>query len=765
MGKWDDARAERDFRLNPPELAPGQGDTSGGWDDFSSDSSLQMNDDIFSGSENFVGSVLDQTTSNNTNNVGNNSQQPFNNGQSMTPEWDAMVAGAKIAAKVSKVSYDSISGFTSALFSSFSNNTSGDWHNLGNRMFKISALSIIIGFVLLLLKPLIPSINQPQTLMAGGSITAIIGVVLLFKFEKSDGSEITVEEDPVNAVSDIDIGDDFSDISSDDFSFEEEDDVDLDSPDSDFNWDEFSDDFNMEEDDEEVINTTGVGTEGFDVDEAIASVQIDKPGIWTRQYLFETYCKILPNITPSYSKVEIITSEYNDEFMMFSEYIRGAARQVGIKEENIPELTEIRKTLFIIQLRSTRPTVSKEQEIADAVADMYSRDEEGNTVRKGVYATVDSMIGVFVINIFTGNTAMVSLKDIYDKIADYIKDVDVQIPFVWGISEKGDPYYCDLINCDSILISGEGRGGKSWKGQSIMAQLAMYHSPEELEFYIYDHKGFSSDYRYPSTVLPHVRYFCGEGKKINEGLKRLIEYTTNTTGKILAEDECLNIKDYNKKHPNNKLPYRYVVIDEIMSLMDSYDKDEQAEFRGYMSTIVSKLPYLGLRLVLFPHRIVDYVISKNTYSLVSSRAVVRQLNEEEVKNAVGVTRRQFPYKLINMGDMAIRSKEIANGETVFCHAEVLSKSNDNNKEVFKFIGSVWQKLYPDIECITLGKNDLVGGKIGTYGQVKTTKPPVDHTKGNGEYNYQGYSNIDDTLEGLQHSESDEDDFWDEVLRG
>ena len=177
MGKWDDARAERDFRMNPPDLAPGQG-SGDDWGDLLSESPLDTDDSVFSGSENFVGSVLDQTNINNTSN-NNNQQNTFNSQQSITPEWDAMVAGAKVAAKVSKVSYDNISGFISALFKSFSNNTEGDWHNLGSRMFKISAISIIVGLVLLILKPLIPSINQPQTLMAGGSITAIISLSLI----------------------------------------------------------------------------------------------------------------------------------------------------------------------------------------------------------------------------------------------------------------------------------------------------------------------------------------------------------------------------------------------------------------------------------------------------------------------------------------------------------------------------------------------------------------------------------------------------------
>ena len=86
------------------------------------------------------------------------------------------------------------------------------------------------------------------------------------------------------------------------------------------------------------------------------------------------------------------------------------------------------------------------------------------------------------------------------------------------------------------------------------------------------------------------------------------------------------------------------------------DNDEQKELKGYLATVVSKLAYLGVRMILFPHRVVDSVIGKNTYSLISSRAMVRQLNKDEIKNALQVTPKEFPYSLVNEGDMALRSK-------------------------------------------------------------------------------------------------------------
>lgn len=87
------------------------------------------------------------------------------------------------------------------------------------------------------------------------------------------------------------------------------------------------------------------------------------------------------------------------------------------------------------------------------------------------------------------------------------------MPYIWGINEFGDVLKCDLEGCESMLFCGETRCGKSWKGQSVLAQICMFSSPKEVEFYIFDPKGMQSDYYYPSKYLPHVRFFCGEPKR------------------------------------------------------------------------------------------------------------------------------------------------------------------------------------------------------------------------------------------------------------
>lgn len=761
MGKYDEARQERDFRMNPPSSAPGQG-SNDGWGDLFPEGSSSVEDTSASLSGNTNnGGINVNNILNGTANQNGQPQNPADMAKMYTAQEDQWIEIIKKVAigcwKILKAVY----GFLFKMVESFRNNTSTDWHMLGQRICLVSAGVFAVGFIFLILSPLIPSINHPSDVMVGAAISAIVGVCLLMfcNIREEDLQQVEVQEPEEDLFAESET----ETTNADDFIWNESEIEEESYEEEDFGWDD------IDGDDLFVDDTPGscAGTDGFDVDSAISNVREIPVGTHTRQYLYETFTAILPTITPRFSSMDTL-SEGSDEFMEFEDYLRGAAYQVGTKEENIPELLEVRKNIFIVQLRASRPAGLKEQEIADAIADLYSRDEDGQQVKFGVYAKVDSMVGVFVINIFTGKSAMVSLADVYRQISSYVLEPKNVMPFVWGINELGKPLYCDLINCDSIIISGEARSGKSWKGQSIVAQLCMYNSPKEIEFYIFDHKDTASDYRYLSTVLPHVRYFCGDANKINPGIGLVLDKAFKERGTLLADSGCINIKDYNKLNPDKKLPYMYILIDELMSLMDGFDKDQQAEFRKHLSTMVSKLPYLGIRLILFPHRIVDSVIGKNTYSLVSSRAVVRQLNEDEVKNAVGVTKKQFPYNLVNNGDMAIKTKDIANGQTVFCHAEVLTTSNEGNKDVFKYIGSVWRKLVPDMECITI--EGSIGGYLGTGSEerakARRTREAVDHTSGQSEYQYEGYSSIEGNIGDLPDVENaSEEEFWDEILKG
>src|SRR5699024_3026034 len=80
------------------------------------------------------------------------------------------------------------------------NNKAYDWHMLGERSFKISCAAIAIGVFFVILKPFVPSIQQPSDLIIGGILSMIAGTVLMMKFSKSEGAP-EVEEPPAEPES------------------------------------------------------------------------------------------------------------------------------------------------------------------------------------------------------------------------------------------------------------------------------------------------------------------------------------------------------------------------------------------------------------------------------------------------------------------------------------------------------------------------------------------------------------------------------------
>lgn len=766
---YEDARAEREFRMNPPSSAPGQG-SDDDWNNMAiGSSSVESISDSY---QSDINSTL--------NNMNGSQQLPAQNQQGTglngyfqpgKPVEDRLFDAVELGGKGLIV-------YLKALVNSLRNNTSADWHMLGQQICLFSLGGIAIGIIGCVIKLIARNNNRPTELMIGSLMSLIVGLVLCFKFRMNEGGNTVVEEvEPVSepdwsSFSDNDFDDD------DGYNFDDSGDSDEDT-----DWDKVL----SEIEDSESFSTGSnpIDSESFDVDEAVDKLPEIRMGTQTRSYLLEAYMSILPTCTPGYSSMSEISPDDN-MFFDFENLIRSAATQVGMKEENLPELTNLYENPFIYRLNCTRPTGMKEQLIADEVANTFSRDSNNMLVRFGVYATVETSTGVCSINLFKGFTedalgnqvggVRITLGDVYRTIGQFVGSPDIEFPFVWGINELGKTLYCDMKDNNSIIICGEPRGGKSWKGQSILAQFAMFHSPKEVQFYVLDNKDLASDYRYPSMVLPHIRYFCGDPDKINESLEKIINYMMNTNGKKMADAGVINIKDYNHNHPEEKLPYRYVVIDELQALMDHFEKtgqkEEAAKFRGYLSTIVSKLPYTGLRLILFPHRIVDQIISKNTYSLVSARAVVNQLDGKLVEASVGVSESKFGHKLAQKGDMAIRLHELNGGEACFCHAEVLTFSNDTNKKLFKYIGSVWRKLEPTVECIEIkGK---IGGRIGDPVKIEErvsteSKPARDVIAGKESYSYGGFSEgsgIEEVAEDedfLKEDEDTDESFWNDIF--
>lgn len=777
------ARAEREFRVNPPSSAPGQGDMADQeWDNiFNNPGTSSANDSALMGNT----GGMDMNGMSDLNSILNPSPNPPVQPQPATSGGveGFLEAGILGTGKFIKTLAKDVLALTKVLSFNSMVKTCG--------LYMYAGLGVTAGGFLLILFSWVAGgeTSKAFSVTIGGLLSAFVGFATwwytlaitrknpdAFKSADEVAPEATEEFSDYSDVSfDTDRGSDNYDYSDD--AQEEED-----------PWDGFDPDFDTDEDYDYGNDSSDEEVDTLSVDDALESLPEITKGTQTRSYLVETFLKVLPSYKPSFDTMREI-SDSSDMFINFEEWMRDSALQAGSKEENLPELTALRENAFIYQLIASRPTGMKEQEIADMIADVYSRDENGMVEKQGVYATVDSSVGVFRVNIFKGESVMISLGDVYKNLRDWINNPKVTMPMVWGINEMGKPLYCDAYDMFTLIISGVPRGGKSWKGQSFLAQLMMFSSPKEVNFYFFDPKGAQSDYEALSRLTPHCKGFTHDIHKIIPNLKQVIKKEEPFRRKLLEEADKINIKDFKKENPDVFMPYIYIVMDELQSMMDSFSKEEKQEFNSLVSILCSQLPNLGFRLVMFPHRIVNDIISKNIYELVSCRCIVKSQSFPEIQNAIGAQRKDFPYNLVNSGDMGIRTPDINKGAPSFCHSEVITNKNDSNKDIFRYIGEVWKRLEPDyaagiydslIQSTTI-KEKTTGGWLEKHvtevGSKKKKKEEdissavvKDHSIGS-DYQYTGgafESNeplmgmADLTEEALLEDDSDDERFWDEL---
>jgi len=663
----DKARYERMNRTNPSEFPPGQGD----------DMDLLFSNDVLEPSAG--GNSMFDTSFQQVSGMGmQGNQQPQ---QQQLSDEDKLFSAL---GNGTKATY----GFVKDFVSSFSEVTPYFWQTWGHTTTIIGGICFATGLVTSIL-----GIKIGMPLMRGSVLSLIVTIPTWLgmtekarqctsKYKEDNSERDVTYEDMFNTESvdsessidtEFDTSDDFmtdSDSFNDDFS----------DYDSDTDYDEFLDFTDYADDVDEKPK------DGMDMEESLNSMQVIDKGMYTRQYLYDVFTRVLPTCTPSFDKMYEYTED-DDAFIYWEEKLREAATVSGMKDEYLPELYELSENLFIVKLVCDRPQGFKPDVIAQELSNIYAYNEGVSSISY----RVEPVGARCYITLFTGKTEMISLRDMYTSVSDFILDTKNFMPIVIGVTTDGKVVIEDFKTIESIIVTGMPRSGKSWFVQNILYQMCAYVSPKELNIYICDPKEQTSDYS--SFILPHVKGFESDDNKVLDLLRRVVKVDAIKRKKLIGSAGCVNIWQYKKKYPDVEMPIIYVVIDEIVTFASRMDKDTHKEFRGLLRELISQLPALGIRALLIPHMLNNDIIEKKTSDLVNCRISVCG-DAEHIEKATGAKPRQFPYKLSNKGDMAVRMPTV-NPDTMFIHASVLTPDNDINKELFDYARRVWSKLEPD----------------------------------------------------------------------
>lgn len=693
----DAARAERQNRMNPPEFAPGQSDDDDFFNDdlFGSDSSMDSGNGTQPSMMNPQAGGFGMSPMGGMNGMGTQGQGGMNPQMSGTSTEDKVFDAA---AKGAKGAFN----FSKELVSSFKGLTPKFWSVWGSNTFVVSGVCAGVGLVLTLFGVKSLGFNM----LIGGILSAGTGgLVLMCNVEKAkectskyvDGDVTQQSQGQPTSVDNSDFNSDFggsddgfdfgSDDDGDDFDFGSDDD---DDGDFDFGSDDDSeDDFSSDD----FFSTAGESlssepAEAMSTEDALNSLVVPDKGIYTRQYLYEAFTKVLMNITPSFSKVELLDEDSN-EFLFWNEKLREACEATGIKEESLPDLEKLEKNLFTFKLTFNRPIGLKADLVATEISTLYAyADGEFNS---SVYAKADAIGKKCIITVFTGKSAMISVRDMYDNCKDFMLDTKNYMPVVIGVNHMGKVIKTDFKKIESVLITGMPRSGKSWFVQAILTQMCAFVPPSELNIYVCDPKEGISDFK--AFKLPHVKKFVSGDLNIVNTLRSVVKDLAPKRKKIIGDAGFVNIWDYKEKNPTVHMPIIYVLIDEVVTLAERMEKEVKQEFQGLLVELISQLPALGIRAFLIPHVVKNDIIAKTATDLIPCRISVCG-DAGHIESSTGTKPRDFPYKLNNKGDMAVRLPAVA-PETMFIHGPALSDSNVKNNDLFEYLLKVWEKLEPD----------------------------------------------------------------------
>lgn len=484
---------------------------------------------------------------------------------------------------------------------------------------------------------------------------------------------------------------DFSPSSYDDF------------PESSWGNDEDDDDYPDFDDPYGDIEDEVVVTPAMSTEEALSTFQPIDKGMYTRQYLYDNFIKVLPCLESNFTK----TVEYDDdttEFDYWYDILTQASEVIGLKEEEMPELLGLTETLFTIKVKVSRTPKLKPDLLAAELANAYAYNiyEDDAEKRASVFAKSEVVLKTCIITIFTGKSHMISLRDMYSECSSYILDSNNVMPVVLGVNESGRVIVTDFKKIESIIVAGMPRSGKTWLVQAILTQLCALLSPKDLNIYICDPKAGTSDYK--RFYLPHVKVFASryndsngnvvnkEFKSIMDTLRQLVNVEAPRRKRLIGDGGCVNINDYKAKYPDVPLPYIFVVIDEMVTL-SSMEKEDCKEYMTYLDQIVTQFPNLGIRGMFIPHEVKNQIISKTAYDSIKARISVKG-SPEHIEGSTGTKPKDFPYKLCNTGDMAVNIDTIS-ASTQFIHGVALTSSNDDNINLFDYLRRIWSKLEPD----------------------------------------------------------------------
>lgn len=216
------------------------------------------------------------------------------------------------------------------------------------------------------------------------------------------------------------------------------------------------------------------------------------------------------------------------------------------------------------------------------------------------------------------------------------------VPIALGKDVEGEPVIADIEKMPHMLIAGATGSGKSVCINTIITSIVYKSSPDDVKLILVDPKVVElSIYNgIPHLYIPVVTNPNKAAGALNWAVTEM-----NRRYEMFANAGVRDIKGYNKKEKDNKLPKIVMIIDELSDLMMTAASNEVEEL---ICRIAQMARAAGIHLIIATQRPSVDVITGTIKANIPSRisfAVSSQTDSRTILDMAGAE------KLLGRGDM------------------------------------------------------------------------------------------------------------------
>lgn len=186
----------------------------------------------------------------------------------------------------------------------------------------------------------------------------------------------------------------------------------------------------------------------------------------------------------------------------------------------------------------------------------------------------------------------------------------MELPCAVGKTIQNEIFMFDLVKAPHLLVAGASGQGKTACLNAIICSLLYKKTPAELQFVLIDPKRCEFDKYIPLYDKFFAKLTIESDAIVYDSidcldlLESVITLMNNRYDK-LKEADARNVQEYNKRNPEEPMPYIVTVIDEFADLMMMLGR----EFESKLSHLAALSRAVGMHFVICTQRPTTNIIS------------------------------------------------------------------------------------------------------------------------------------------------------------